>query len=85
MKRSVSNEWTSHGRYKMLNANELYEERTLPTCAVIVKLQFLAQVTNPQAFVNASYERYEKLVGAAKRDGLVCKEALVTHPQWIEA
>ena len=41
-------------RHNMLNANELYEERPLPTCAVNVKRQFLAQVTEPQVFVNAS-------------------------------
>jgi len=40
-------------RHNTLNANELYEE-TLSACALSNKRQFLAQVTEPQAFVNAS-------------------------------
>jgi hypothetical protein len=39
----------------MLNVNKLYETLTLRVYALGVKRQFLAQVTEPQAFVNASY------------------------------
>ena len=43
-------------RHNTLNANELYEERQsdLTSLHVGSKRQFLAQVTEPQAFVNAS-------------------------------
>jgi hypothetical protein len=38
----------------MLNMNKLHEKLTLRVYALGVKRQFLAQVTEPQAFVNAS-------------------------------
>jgi hypothetical protein len=47
---ALSRNWW-HNR---LNANHLYEKGVWPPSRLIAKLQFLAQVTNPQAFVNVS-------------------------------
>ena len=41
-------------RHNMLSVNELYEIATLPYRVLSTKRQFLAQVTEPQVFVNAS-------------------------------
>jgi hypothetical protein len=40
----------------MLSANELYEIASLPISGFSTQRQFLAQVTEPQAFVNAFQE-----------------------------
>ena len=40
----------------MLNVNKLHEKLILRVYALSVKHQFLAQVTGPQAFVNALQE-----------------------------
>ena len=49
--RSLSRNW----RHNTLNANKLYGERLYQIHASSAKRQFLAQVAEPQAFVNASY------------------------------
>jgi hypothetical protein len=47
---SLSRNW----RHNKLNANELYEKRVNRLARVGISKQFLAQVTDPQAFVNPS-------------------------------
>jgi hypothetical protein len=42
--------------HNMLNVNKLHEKLILRVYALSVKHQFLAQVTGPQAFVNALQE-----------------------------
>jgi hypothetical protein len=57
----------------MLNTNELYKKRLYYLHVEVTKRQFLAQVTDPQAFVNASYhpveqEAYDVLLGKLERE-----------------
>jgi len=43
-----------NSRHNAQNTNELYEERLCPPARLSNKRQFLAQVTEPPVFVNAS-------------------------------
>jgi hypothetical protein len=53
--RTKSNVLSRNWRHNTLNTNELYQKRLYYLRVEVIKRQFLAQVTEPQALVNASY------------------------------
>jgi hypothetical protein len=52
--RTGSEELSRNWWRNRLNANELYKKQFCPPSRLVAEHQFLAQVTGPQVFVNAS-------------------------------